>query len=145
MQETLEMQFRSLGWEDPLEEETATHFSILARKISWTEEPGGLQSIGSQRVRHNCLTETTHKYSRPITSLSFCYSLLLAMLLRLFISFISQWQTCYNGVHPAQYHVISKSQSQKPNLPISMTPICLSLHFSNHSSYTVCIRYPSRG
>jgi len=39
---------RSLGWEDPLEKEMATHSSILAWKISWTEEPGGLQSMRSQ-------------------------------------------------------------------------------------------------
>ena len=44
---------QSLGWEDPLEKEMATHSSILAWKISWTEEPGELQSMGSQRVRHN--------------------------------------------------------------------------------------------
>ena len=43
----------SLGGEDPLEEGMATHSSILARKIPWTEEPVGLQFIGSQRVRHN--------------------------------------------------------------------------------------------
>ena len=43
----------SLGWEDPLEEEMATHPSILAWRIPWTEEPGGLQSMGLQRVRHN--------------------------------------------------------------------------------------------
>ena len=48
-----ETQVRSLGWEDPLEKEMATHSSILAWKISWTEEPGGLQSMGSQRVGHN--------------------------------------------------------------------------------------------
>ena len=42
-----------LGWEDPLEKGTATHSSILAWRIPWTEEPGGLQSIGSQRVGHN--------------------------------------------------------------------------------------------
>ena len=41
---------RSLGWENPLEKEMATHFSILAWKIPWTEVPGGLQSMGSQRV-----------------------------------------------------------------------------------------------
>ena len=41
---------RSLGWEDPLEKEMATHSSILAWKISCTEEPGGLQSMGLQRV-----------------------------------------------------------------------------------------------
>ena len=40
----------SLGWEDPLEKEMATHSSILARRIPWTEEPGGLQSTGLQRV-----------------------------------------------------------------------------------------------
>ena len=45
------MQVRSLGWEDPLEEAMATHFSILAWRILWTEEPGRLLSIGSQRVR----------------------------------------------------------------------------------------------
>ena len=43
----------SLGLEDPLELEMATHSSILAWRISWTEEPGGLQSMGSQRVRHD--------------------------------------------------------------------------------------------
>ena len=43
----------SLGWEDPLEKEMATHSSILAWEISWTEESGGLQFMGSQRVRHN--------------------------------------------------------------------------------------------
>ena len=48
MQETREMQFQSLGWEDPLEEEMATHSSILAWRIPWMEEPGRLQSIGSQ-------------------------------------------------------------------------------------------------
>ena len=53
MQEPQEMQVRSLGWEDPLEEGMATQSSILARRIPWTEEPGRLQSMGSQRVRHD--------------------------------------------------------------------------------------------
>ena len=48
-----EMQAWSLGQEHPLEEEMVTHFSILAYKISWTEEPGGLQSMVLQRVRHD--------------------------------------------------------------------------------------------
>ena len=47
------MWVRSLGGEDPLEEGMATHSRILAWRISWTEEPGGLQSMGSQRVGHN--------------------------------------------------------------------------------------------
>ena len=48
-----ESRVRSLGWEDPLEEEMATHSSIHAWKIAWMEEPGGLQSMGTQRVGHN--------------------------------------------------------------------------------------------
>ena len=48
-----EMQVQSLGREDFLEEEMATCSSILAGKIPWTKEPGGLQSVGSQRVRYN--------------------------------------------------------------------------------------------
>ena len=42
-----------LNWEDPLEKGMATHFSVLSWRIPWTEEPGGLQSMGSQRVGHN--------------------------------------------------------------------------------------------
>ena len=48
-----ETRFWSLGWEDPLEEKMATHSSILAWKIPWTDEPGGLQSMGPQRVGYN--------------------------------------------------------------------------------------------
>ena len=48
-----ETQLQSLGQEDLLEKEMATHSSILAWKIPWMEEPGRLQSVGSQRVRHN--------------------------------------------------------------------------------------------
>ena len=53
MQETQEMWVQSLGWEDPLEKEKAIHSSILAWEIPWTEEPGGLQCMGLQRVIYN--------------------------------------------------------------------------------------------
>ena len=53
MQELQEMQFRSLGREDPLQESMATHSKIPAWRISWTEEPGGLQTMGLQRVGHD--------------------------------------------------------------------------------------------
>ena len=53
IQETQEMPVRSLGQEDPLEKGMATHSSILAWGIPWTEEPGRLQSVESQRVRHD--------------------------------------------------------------------------------------------
>ena len=48
-----ETQVQSLSWEDPLEKEMATHSSTLAWKIPWTEKPGGLQSMGLQRVGHD--------------------------------------------------------------------------------------------
>ena len=49
---TQEMGVQSLGQEEPLEKGMATHSNVLAWRIPWTEEPGGLQSMGSQRVRH---------------------------------------------------------------------------------------------
>ena len=55
---------RSLGGEDPLEKEMATHSSILAWEIPWTEEPGGLQSMGSQRVRYGC-SKRAHSLDFP--------------------------------------------------------------------------------
>ena len=58
MQETQETWVQSLGREDPLEEGMATHSSILAWRISRTEEPGGLQSMGSQRIGHDWATNT---------------------------------------------------------------------------------------
>ena len=58
------MWVQSLGWEDPLEEEMATHSSILACEIPWTEEPGGLQSMRWQRVRHNLVA----KHTSPVLS-----------------------------------------------------------------------------
>ena len=58
MQET---HVQSIGWEDPLEKGMATHSNILAWRIPWTEEPGGLQSMESQRVGHDRATNTfTH-------------------------------------------------------------------------------------
>ena len=49
-----EMQVRFLGQEDPLEEDMATHSGILAWRVPWTEQPGGLRSIGLQRVKQDC-------------------------------------------------------------------------------------------
>ena len=54
-----ETRVQSLGWEDLLEKEMATHSSILAWKIPWTEEPGRPQSMGSQRVGHDGVTNTS--------------------------------------------------------------------------------------
>ena len=69
MQET---RVRSLGWEDPLEKETVTHFSILAWEIPWTEEPGRLQSMGSKKSNMTYQLTTTYLlwrnvYSNPLS------------------------------------------------------------------------------
>ena len=60
VQETQEMRVRSLGWEDPMEEEMATHSSILAWGIPGTEEPGGLQFMGLQKVKQDLVTAHAH-------------------------------------------------------------------------------------
>ena len=62
MQETQKMQIWSLGWEDPLEEKMATHSSILAWRIPWTEKPGGLQSIGCKELDNNLATNQQQQY-----------------------------------------------------------------------------------
>ena len=63
---------QSLGWEDPLEKGMATHSSILAWRIPWTEETSGLQSMGSQRVGHNWLTNTfTSRYTKVANYLQY--------------------------------------------------------------------------
>ena len=54
-----ETRVQSLGWEDPLEKGMATHTSVLAWRIPWTEEPGGPESMGSQRAGHNGATSFT--------------------------------------------------------------------------------------
>ena len=88
MQET---QVQSLGQKDPLEEEMATHPSILAWRIPWTEEPGGLQSLGLQRVRHDGATESTRTHS-SITDLGVCSHLILSPPLSLFLT--RGWMHC---------------------------------------------------
>ena len=60
MQEMQETWLQSLSWEDPLEEEMATHCSVLAWRIPWAEQPGGLQSMGSQSAGQDCAL--THTY-----------------------------------------------------------------------------------
>ena len=68
MQETW---VQSPGWEETLEKEMATHSSTLAWRIPWTEEPSGLQSIGSQRVRHDGAITLT---LTNLTSWGFCFN-----------------------------------------------------------------------
>ena len=74
-------QLWSLGWEDPLEKEMVTHSSILAWKISWTEEPAGLQFMGLQRIGHDWVTNT---YLLPLQRLG-SYTSFKAQLLTIFL------------------------------------------------------------
>ena len=62
------MQVRSVGGKDPLEEGMETHSSILAWRIPWTEEPGGLQSRGSKRVRHERDLACSHAFFSVVYS-----------------------------------------------------------------------------
>ena len=61
-----EMQVWALGQEDPLEKEMATHSSILAWEIPWTEEPDGLQSMRSQKVRHDLATKQQQRETKVL-------------------------------------------------------------------------------
>ena len=63
MQQMQEMQVGSLGWEDTLEEEMETYSRILAWRIPWAKEPGGLQSMGPQRVRHDRARACAHTHT----------------------------------------------------------------------------------
>ena len=81
---------QSLGWEDLLEKEMATHSSILAWKIPWTEEPGRLQSMGSQRVRHDWANSL---------SLSLCYSLDVQTRVICFTSLSLSFLICITGIY----------------------------------------------
>ena len=69
IQETQEMQVWSLGWEDPLEEGTATYSSILAWRIPWTEESGGLRSMGPQRTGHDSSDRAQHSSLKGLPSI----------------------------------------------------------------------------
>ena len=74
MKEPQEMWVWSPGWEDPLEEGMATHSSVLAWRIPWTEASGGLQSIGSQRVGHNW-SDLAHTHTLNCRDGDFLYTL----------------------------------------------------------------------
>ena len=94
MQET---QVLPLGQENRLEEEMTTHSSILCWEILWTEEPGGLQSMGLQRVRHDLATEHSHTHACAHTHTHTHYFALAANLLHVIIGF------SYESLH---FHIL---------------------------------------
>ena len=108
MKEGWEMQVRSLGWEVPLEEEMATHCSILAWEIPWTKEPGGLLSIGWQRVRHDWLSACAH---------TLYLSIYLPIYLSTYLSTI--YIALYHSTHPAKKISVKDNYILQENLSIS--------------------------
>ena len=115
---------RSLGWEDPLEKEMAVHSSILAWRIPWTEEPGGLQSMGSLLVRHNWVSNTFTFLSRMSPYLEgkgtsiFCFEKS-KYIWKFFFSFL------FSSLHPTytfdikiKCNSVSRNSILKSQLPI---------------------------
>ena len=140
------MQVRSLGWEDPLEEGMATHSSILAWRIPQTEERGGLQSIGSQRVKHDgsdlaCVHENMSSYcgfnSNSLPHVSF-QTPSLAYLLTL--------TSTARSLSPTVSIFISVSCRKHSSFPLPFpifpSPSSLSPAFLSYKQ--LCIQYPPK-
>ena len=108
MQET---QVQSLGWENPLEKGMVTHSSILTWRIPWTEEPGGLPSIGSQRLRHN--------WSNLSGSINRTWSFLMVQWLRIHLA---TQGTRVQTLGPERSHMAWRSKAHELRL---LKPVCL--------------------
>ena len=126
MQETEEPCVQSLSQEDPLEEGIATHSSILAGRIPWTEEPGGLQFIWSQRVGHDW-SNLAHMHESPLISPLWSMPLLFSLWVRL-ISFPSRILELWNFGLPCFFFF---------PWPSSLSPLSLSKQGSTLSCQCV--------
>ena len=92
-----EMQLRSLGQEDPLEEKMTTHSSILVWEIPWTEEPWGLQSMGSQRVRRDWATKWTGFWLLKLAQYILVFMQALYVVYFLFLQLLDKWYLLRNA------------------------------------------------
>ena len=113
MWETWETWVGSLGQEDPLEEEMAAHSSILVWKIPWVEEPGGLQSMGSQGVRHDWVRAHTHTCT---------YTFVIKLLEQILLSILL-------GLRKLRPRKKNNNLPQRTELVIGQTKIYQSLHY----------------
>ena len=128
MQETQETWVPSLGGKDPLGKEMATHSSILAWRIPWTEEPGGLQSLGSQRVGHNRRNLSCTRAHTHIQTPRHAYSIVCSKpLIWLWVHFHFMWgfQTRYWKTFPTDSQIVKYFQVFMPS------NLC-----HNHSTWT---------
>ena len=133
----------SLGWEDPLEQEMVTHSSIFTERITWTEEPCGLQSMGSQRVGHDWATNTNtslvySQFSHSVMSDSLRLHGLKHTRLPCPYQLLELTQTHVHWVSDAIHPTISSSVVRPLLLPPSILPI--TRVFSNES--VLHIRWP---
>ena len=131
------MQIRSLGWEDPLEEEMAPHFNTLAWKIPWTEEPSGLQSIGSQRVRHDraCTHLPNNSYISKLSS-AFFFNGLQCYLKKLFIQlFMRLFHQRISSLRAQSHSGGSCTSYQVPSRCLAYNEYCLVLLIQCNSYY----------
>ena len=126
-----ETQVRSLGQEDPLEKEMVTHSSILAWRIPWTEKPGRLQSMGSQRVGHDWATSLTYLQSHLTSSIYWRLQLCTLRLIFLFSCFSFYFVETFQ---PDSLFFISYS----PQIPNFVSYVCCAK--SLQSCPTLCDR-----
>ena len=115
----LETRVWSLGWEHPLEKRTATHSSILAWSVPWTEEPGGLQSVGLQRVRHNSVTELFWNEAKYIWICCYSVAQLCPTLCDPMDSSTPGFPVLHHLPELAQTHVHWVSDAIQPSCPLS--------------------------
>ena len=120
----------SLGWEDPLEKEMATHSSILAWKISWTEKPGGLQSMGSQRVGHDWATNTNALFINYLINLKSIHTGSTVEFLILNVTVSDEWIWCPDK--------LKKKKNQGLLHFDAIIKLQLSMHCSHSSWYLDC-------
>ena len=126
--ETLETRVWSLGQEGRLEEEMTTHSSILAWKIPWTEEPGGLESLGSQRVRHDWATKQI-----------LYEDLIIAFVVQL-LSLVRFFSTPWTAAHQLSFTISRVCPTSCPlsewcYLTISSAPSSLAFYLSQHQGF----------
>ena len=119
MQETW---VQSLGWEDPLEKEMATHSSILSWKIPWTEEPGRLQNTGSQRVGHDRATEYTHIYTHTHPARNSFSYWITALMHTSFLPGLQHWCAC------------AHTHSTPPKKPLFLLDYSTDAHVHTHTA-----------
>ena len=140
MQET---RVQSLGQKDPLEKGMAIHSSIPAWRIPWTEEPGGLQFMGSQRIRHDWATNT-HTQTHTVAlwcCVGFCYT-------RKWISYVYTYIPSLLDLLPSHVHIppLWVNTGHQAELPALYGSFTLAIYFTHGNVYThiysVCMLIP---